>query len=53
MIHLHDRSLSWLGTGTALKGDVVKICYRPQSPPISENDTDMQVNILCERRKTG
>ena len=38
MIHLHDRLLSWLGTGTALKGDVVKLCYQPQSPPISEND---------------
>ena len=53
MIHLHDRSHSWLGTGTSLKGGVVKLLYGPQSPPISENDTDMQVDIPCERRITG
>ena len=33
---IHDRPLSWLGTGTSIKSDVVKLTLWAQTPPLSE-----------------
>ena len=34
--HIHDRSLSWLGTGTSIKSGGVKLVLWAQNSPISK-----------------
>ena len=36
LTHIHDRSLSWLGTGTSIKSGGVKIQLCDQASPLSE-----------------
>ena len=35
-IKIHDRPLSWLGTGASIKGGVAKLALWAQTPPLSE-----------------